>query len=191
MIVLTQRDREIIQAVTTLKALTSTQIERLFYSSQQAQSRRCKELVNHKNLKRFRINNWTPYIYYIGKKPAQIQSILAISEFYTLCIENNLNVTYIEREKRYEFDEGKFVIVPDALIVIECDGVEYEFFIEVDNTKELSTSKYYRAYMEYGFLPPPVISISDRKRRNVFDGLEIIKLKLNLSNFKEIFLSYF
>lgn len=191
MIVLTQRDREIIQAVTTLKALTSTQIERLFYSSQQAQSRRCKELVNHKNLKRFRINNWTPYIYYIGKKPAQIQSILAISEFYTLCIENNLNVTYVEREKRYEFDEGKFVIVPDALIVIECDGVEYEFFIEVDNTKELSTSKYYRAYMEYGFLPPPVISISDRKRRNVFDGLEIIKLKLNLSNFKEIFLSYF
>lgn len=191
MIVLTQRDREIIQAVTTLKALTSTQIERLFYSSQQAQSKRCKELVNHKNLKRFRINNWTPYIYYIGKKPAQIQSILAISEFYTLCIENNLNVTYVEREKRYEFDEGKFVIVPDALIVIECDGVEYEFFIEVDNTKELSTSKYYRAYMEYGFLPPPVISISDRKRRNVFDGLEIIKLKLNLSNFKEIFLSYF
>ena len=191
MIVLTQRDREIIQAVTTLKALTSTQIERLFYSSQQAQSKRCKELVNHKKLKRFRINNWTPYIYYIGKKPAQIQSILAISEFYTLCIENNLNVTYVEREKRYEFDEGKFVIVPDALIVIECDGVEYEFFIEVDNTKELSTSNYYRAYMEYGFLPPPVISISDRKRRNVFDGLEIIKLKLNLSNFKEIFLSYF
>lgn len=191
MIVLTQRDREIIQAVTTLKALTSTQIERLFYSSQQAQSKRCKELVNHKKLKRFRINNWTPYIYYIGKKPAQIQSILAISEFYTLCIENNLNVTYVEREKRYEFDEGKFVIVPDALIVIECDGVEYEFFIEVDNTKELSTSKYYRAYMEYGFLPPPVISISDRKRRNIFDGLEIIKLKLNLSNFKEIFLSYF
>ena len=191
MIVLTQRDREIIQAVTILKALTSTQIERLFYSSQQAQSKRCKELVNHKKLKRFRINNWTPYIYYIGKKPAQIQSILAISEFYTLCIENNLNVTYVEREKRYEFDEGKFVIVPDALIVIECDGVEYEFFIEVDNTKELSTSKYYRAYMEYGFLPPPVISISDRKRRNVFDGLEIIKLKLNLSNFKEIFLSYF
>ena len=191
MIVLTQRDREIIQAVTTLKALTSTQIERLFYSSQQAQSKRCKELVNHKKLKRFRINNWTPYIYYIGKKPAQIQSILAISEFYTLCIENNLNVTYVEREKRYEFDEGQFVIVPDALIVIECDGVEYEFFIEVDNTKELSTSKYYRAYMEYGFLPPPVISISDRKRRNVFDGLEIIKLKLNLSNFKEIFLSYF
>ena len=191
MVVLTQRDHEIIQAVTTLKALTSTQIERLFYSSQQAQSKRCKELVNHKKLKRFRINNWTPYIYYIGKKPAQIQSILAISEFYTLCIENNLNVTYVEREKRYEFDEGKFVIVPDALIVIECDGVEYEFFIEVDNTKELSTSKYYRAYMEYGFLPPPVISISDRKRRNVFDGLEIIKLKLNLSNFKEIFLSYF
>ena len=191
MIVLTQRDREIIQAVTTLKALTSTQIERLFYSSQQAQSKRCKELVNHKKLKRFRINNWTPYIYYLGKKPTQIQSILAISEFYTLCIENNLNVTYIEREKRYEFDEGKFVIVPDALIVIEHDGVEYEFFIEVDNTKELSTSKYYRAYMEYGFLPPPVISISDRKRRNIFDGLEIIKLKLNLTNFSEIFLSYF
>ena len=191
MVVLTQRDNEIIQAVTTLKALTSTQIERLFYSSQQAQSKRCKQLVNHKKLKRFRVNNWTPYIYYIGKKPSQLQSILAISEFYTLCVVNGLNVTYIEREKRYEFNDGEFVIVPDALIIIEYCGVEYEFFIEVDNTKELSTSKYYRAYMEYGFLPPPVISISDRKRRNIFDGLEIIKLKLNLSNFNEIFLSYF
>lgn len=191
MVVLTQRDNEIIQAVTTLKALTSTQIERLFYSSQQAQSKRCKQLVNHKKLKRFRVNNWTPYIYYIGKKPSQLQSILAISEFYTLCVVNGLNVTYIEREKRYEFNDGEFVIVPDALIIIEHCGVEYEFFIEVDNTKELSTSKYYRAYMEYGFLPPPVISISDRKRRNIFDGLEIIKLKLNLSNFNEIFLSYF
>lgn len=191
MIIMTQRDNDIIQAITTLKALTSTQIERLFYSSQPAQATRCKQLVNHKKLKRLRVNNWTPYVYYIGKKPVQLQSILAISEFYTLCITSGLNVTYIEREKRYEFNEGKFTLVPDAYINIEVDGVEYEFFIEVDNTKELSTAKYYRAYVEYGFLPPPVISISDRKRRNIFEGLEIIKLKLNLTDFKTGFLPYF
>ena len=33
MVVLTQRDNEIIQAVTTLKALTSTQIKKSFYLS--------------------------------------------------------------------------------------------------------------------------------------------------------------
>jgi len=68
--------------------------------------------------------------------------------------------------------------------------VEYEFFIEVDNTKELSTAKYYKAYKEYGFLPPPIISISDRRRRDIFKELEVIKLRLNLDDFEKTFLSY-
>jgi hypothetical protein len=182
---------KIINTVDTLRALTSTQIERLFYSSQQAQSHRCKQLVDHRKLKRFRENNWTPYIYYLGRRPAQLKSILAISEFYTLCMVNNLNVTYIEREKRISFNNDEFIIVPDAVITIESDGVEYEFFIEVDNTKELSTNKYYRAFKEYGFIPPPIVSISNRRRRNVFSELEVIKLKMDLSDFSNIFLQYF
>ena len=182
---------KIINTVDTLRALTSTQIERLFYSSQQAQSHRCKQLVDHRKLKRFRENNWTPYIYCLGRRPAQLKSILAISEFYTLCMVNNLNVTYIEREKRISFNNDEFIIVPDAVITIESDGVEYEFFIEVDNTKELSTNKYYRAFKEYGFIPPPIVSISNRRRRNVFSELEVIKLKMDLSDFSNIFLQYF
>ena len=191
MIQITDKDIKIINTVDTLRALTSTQIERLFYSSQQAQSHRCKQLVDHRKLKRFRENNWTPYIYYLGRRPAQLKSILAISEFYTLCMVNNLNVTYIEREKRISFNNDEFIIVPDAVITIESDGVEYEFFIEVDNTKELSTNKYYRAFKEYGFIPPPIVSISNRRRRNVFSELEVIKLKMDLSDFSNIFLQYF
>ena len=191
MIQITDKDMKIINTVDTLRALTSTQIERLFYSSQQAQSHRCKQLVDHRKLKRFRENNWTPYIYYLGRRPAQLKSILAISEFYTLCMVNNLNVTYIEREKRISFNNDEFIIVPDADITIESDGVEYEFFIEVDNTKELSTNKYYRAFKEYGFIPPPIVSISNRRRRNVFSELEVIKLKMDLSDFSNIFLQYF
>lgn len=191
MIQITDKDMKIINTVDTLRALTSTQIERLFYSSQQAQSHRCKQLVDHRKLKRFRENNWTPYIYYLGRRPAQLKSILAISEFYTLCIVNNLNVTYIEREKHISFNNDEFIIVPDAVITIESDGVEYEFFIEVDNTKELSTNKYYRAFKEYGFIPPPIVSISNRRRRNVFSELEVIKLKMDLSDFSNIFLQYF
>ena len=191
MIQITDKDIKIINTVDTLRALTSTQIERLFYSSQQAQSHRCKQLVDHRKLKRFRENNWTPYIYYLGRRPAQLKSILAISEFYTLCMVNNLNVNYIEREKHISFNNDEFIIVPDAVITIESDGVEYEFFIEVDNTKELSTNKYYRAFKEYGFIPPPIVSISNRRRRNVFSELEVIKLKMDLSDFSNIFLQYF
>lgn len=190
MIVMTQRDYDIIQTVDTLRILSATQIERLFYSSQQAQALRCKKLVNHKKLKRFRKDNWSPYLYYLGKKPKQIQSILATSEFYTRCITSGLNVTYIEREKPFVLGDGRFTLIPDAVITIEKDGVEYDFFIEVDNTKELSTAKYYKAYKEYGFLPPPVISISDRRRRDIFKELEVIKLRLNLDDFEKTFLSY-
>ena len=188
---MTQRDYEIIQTIDTLRLMSATQIERLFYSSQQAQSYRCKKLVDHKKLKRFRKDNWSPYLYYLGKKPKQVQSILAISEFYTRCITSNLNVTYIEREKRLVLEEGKFTLIPDAVITIEKDGVEYEFFIEVDNTKELTTAKYYRAFKEYGFLPPPIISISNRRRRDIFKELEVIKLKFTLEDFDKVFLNYF
>ena len=190
MIVMTQRDYDIIKTVDTLRILSATQIERLFYSSQQAQALRCKKLVDHKKLKRIRKDNWSPYLYYLGKKPKQIQSILATSEFYTRCITSGLNVTYIEREKPFILGNGKFTLIPDAVITIEKDGVEYEFFIEVDNTKELSTAKYYKAYKDYGFLPPPVISISDRRRRDIFKELEVIKLRLNLADFEKVFLSY-
>ena len=190
MIVMTQRDYDIIQTVDTLRILSATQIERLFYSSQQAQALRCKKLVDHKKLKRIRKDNWSPYLYYLGKKPKQIQSILATSEFYTRCITSGLNVTYIEREKPFVLGDGRFTLIPDAVIIIEKDGVEYEFFIEVDNTKELSTAKYYKAYKEYGFLPPPIISISDRRRRDIFEELEVIKLRLNLDDFEKTFLSY-
>lgn len=191
MIIMTQRDYDIIQTVDTLRLLSATQIEKLFYSSQQAQSSRCKKLVDHKKLKRFRKDNWSPYLYYLGKKPKQVQSILAISEFYTKCITNGFNVIYIEREKPFVFGEGKFTLIPDAVITIEKDNVEYEFFIEVDNTKELTTAKYYRAFKEYGFLPPPIISISNRRRRDIFKELEVIKLKLDLEDFERVFMSYF
>ena len=190
MIVMTQRDYDIIQTVDTLRILSATQIERLFYSSQQAQALRCKKLVDHKKLKRIRKDNWSPYLYYLGKKPKQIQSILATSEFYTRCITSGLNVTYIEREKPFVLGDGRFTLIPDAVITIEKDGVEYEYYIEVDNTKELSTAKYYKAYKEYGFLPPPIISISDRRRRDIFKELEVIKFRLNLDDFEKTFLSY-
>ena len=173
-----------------MRALTASQIQRLFYSSQQAQAKRCKQLVDHKKLKRLRINNWTPYIYYLKKKPKQLTSILAISEFYTLCKTKGVNITYFEREKRYEFGNGEFILIPDAVMTIQKDGVTYDFFIEVDNTKELSTSKYYRAYKQYQYIPPPIISISNRRRRGVFDELELIKLKMDLSDFDMVFLPY-
>ena len=191
MIVMTQRDYDIIQTVDTLRILSATQIERLFYSSQQAQSSRCKKLVDHKKLKRFRKDNWSPYLYYLGRKPKQVQSILAISEFYTKCITSGLNVLYIEREKPYFLGDGKFTLIPDAVVIIENKGTEYEFFIEVDNTKELTTAKYYRAFKEFNCLPPPIISISNRRRRDIFKEREVIKLRLSLDDFERVFLSYF
>ena len=100
------------------------------------------------------------------------------------------NLESVAREKRYEFGNGEFILIPDAVMTIQKDGVAYDFFIEVDNTKELSTSKYYRAYKQYQYIPPPIISISNRRRRGVFDELELIKLKMDLSDFDTVFLPY-
>lgn len=189
MIVLSKKDIELIETVEILKVMTSSQIQRLFFYHKPNQCRRCKQLVNHKKLKCFKQGLGQENIYYYKRKPVrQLKSMLAVSELYVQLVELgkelNFEVKTFSREYTVQIDET-FQIRPDAYFILTKNDKEYDFFVEVDNTKEFSSDKYYRM-IKMGKYPPPILSISNRKRI-IYDGMDVIKIKLDLSDFKEIF----
>lgn len=181
MIRLQKRDMELIETLNTLKVLTSSQIQRLFFDNlQPAQSRRCKQLVNHKHIKCCNQGVWQENLYYIKKKPTQqLKSMLLLSEFYVLLKENNVNINYFQRE----------YIIPhtnircDAYMIFERDDFEYEIIIEVDLT-HWDGWKYEKELMK-GTKFPPLIYISPCKRK-YNENLEAYYIKKDFSNFKDI-----
>lgn len=191
-ITMTKKDIELINTVKNLKVMSSSQIERLFYHHKQNQSRRCKQLVNHKKLKCFRNGFASENIYYYKRKPTQqLKSMLIVSEFYVRLVELSRNCDAIVKQFSREYSvqiDNCFTIRPDAYFIFQKDGIEFEFFLEVDNRKDFSGDKYYKA-IKLGYTPPPIISVSNRKRQ-VYGNMEVLKIKLNLSDFDEVMTSY-
>lgn len=188
-IVITKKDEEIINTVKNLKVIKSSQLQRLFFSHQQSQSRRCKQLVNHKKIKCYKEGYGSEMIYYCKRRPTQqVKSMLTVSEFYVnlmeIRLQLNFNVVQFTREYSVEVSKD-FTIRPDAYFVLEKDGIEFEYFLEVDRAKEFSADKYFKA-MKLGYTPPPIISVSNRKRK-IYDGMYVIKMKLDLSDFEKVF----
>lgn len=187
-VTLSKKDIEMIETIKLLKVMTSSQIQRLFFNHKSNQCRRCRQLVDAKKLKSFREGFGKPTIYYYKRKPTQqLTSMLIISEVYLLLHEMGYNIKEFQREYVVEVTD-KFTIRPDAYFIVVKDEIEFEFFVELDRTKELSSDKYYKA-MKLGYYSPPIISISNR-RRQIYDGMDVLKVKLDLSNFREIITSY-
>ena len=172
MIKTTKRDLEIIALLNKLKVLSSTQLQRLFFNGHSShQSRRCKQLVNHKKIKVYRKSVYEENIYYLKSKPRQQEkSMLLLSEFYTQLIVNEINVVDIKREYTIE------KIRADAFITIEKDGFYFDYLIEVDLT-HWNGLKYLKVEQPL----PPIISISPYKRSYPKE-LEVYYVNKDFSN---------
>ena len=88
-------------------------------------------------------------------------------------------VKEFKREHRITLED--FTVITDAYILIEYKGREYEYLLELENNKSFNYKKYYKLEQE-GVLVPPIIVCTDRKVYNYCKYLEIIKVKLNLSD---------
>lgn len=174
MISTTQRDLEIIQTLNMLKIMTSSQIQRLFfYGNQSHQSRRCRQLVNHKKIKVYRKSVYEENVYYIKKKPKQQEkSMLLLSEFYVRLKTSGINIVNFQRE----YTIGK--VRADGFMTIEREGFEYDFLIEIDLT-HCDGFKYLKIKEPL----PPIISISPYKRKYP-QQLEVYHISKTFSDFK-------
>lgn len=175
MISTTNRDLQIIKTLEMLKIMTSSQLQRLFFNGNQShQSRRCRQLVNHKKIKVYRNSVYEENIYYLKRKPRQQEkSMLLLSEFYVNLITNGVNVTEFKREYTLE------KIRADGFMSIRRKGFDYDFLIEVDLT-HFDGFKYLKVKNPL----PPIISISPYKRPYPKE-LEVYHIKKDFSNFKD------
>ena len=69
--------------------------------------------------------------------------------------------------------------------MIEYKEGECEYLLELENNKNFNYKKYYKLEVE-GVFVPPIIVCTDRRVYNYCKNLEIIKVKLNLSDMKKV-----
>ena len=188
---MTARDEELIETLKMLKIMTSSQIERLFFSHKSAQCRRCRQLVKHKKIKCHKDNDkpWEEVKYYYKRMPRQqVKSMLTVSEFYVRMKTLGIEIVDFQREYSIEIEKD-FVIRPDARIIVKHKDRDYEFLVEVDNTKCFSADKYYKA-IKSGFKCPPIIAISNHPIR-VYSGMHVIKMDMSFKKFDKFIEEYF
>lgn len=180
-IILTDRDKEIIQFLKDFKVATTTTISDLYFnSSLRPCQRRLKYLCEHGYIKSYQQNVITEKLHYVRKKPVNLKHALILSEFISKLKLNNIEV--LKYKVPYKLDN----VIADAFIAIRVNNNNLIYFVEVENTKQFNLEKYEKLYYSRNWkevfpIFPGIIVISDKiiKVNNKFN---IISIKLNLSD---------
>lgn len=184
-IVLTERDKQIIDFLSEYKCATTTTISNIFFNgSKRPTTRRLKLLREHGLINSAQEFVCLEQIHYINKKPKQIKHTIIETNFISKLYENNIEILKLKKE----FKIGN--VRSDLLLVCKIDNKALIYFIEVCNTKPFDTNKYIRLkdsnyWKEYFPVFPSIIVISDKP---ITDSkyLNIISLNLSLNNFNKI-----
>jgi hypothetical protein len=175
---LVQRDLEIIDFISTFKAVSSKHIQQVFKISPTVANRRLREVIKTNEIKRIRDNFTMNYLYYV-EKPTKHKLIVA--DFYSQLI-NQCEIIKFERE--FKVDN----IQPDVFCECKKNGYRYLMFVEVQlSNVEVNIQKYEDCFSSGQWknifsIFPRIIVISD-KRYNIYSKLTIIQID---SEFKEI-----
>ena len=103
-------------------------------------------------------------------------------------ILNSMKINNIEILK-YKVPYKISDVIADAFIAMRVNNQNYIYFVEVENTKKFDLNKYEKLYYsrfwkEMFPVFPSIIVITDKKI-NMNEKLNIIDIKLDLSNLKE------
>lgn len=198
---LTNRDIKIIEFLKEFRVASTSDLIELFNFNQPNCNRRMKQLMEEfKDIKKTEYNPTYNFyndkykcklknenVYYWKRKSKSIEHDLLINKFYIELLQqskdNNFIVKEFNRENRITLDD--FTVIADAYILIEYKGKEYEYLLELENQKNFNYKKYYKLETENIFVPP-VIVCTDRRVYNYCKNLEIIKVKLNCSDIKNL-----
>lgn len=197
---LTDRDKMVIEFIKEFRVASTSDLINLFRFNQPNCNRRMKQLMEEfKELKKIEYNPTYNFyndkykaklknenVYYWKKKSKSIEHDLLINKFYIELLQqskdNNFTIKEFNREHRITLDN--FTVIADAYILIEYKNQEYEYLLELENCKDWNYKKYYKLETE-GVLVPPIVICTNRRVCNYCKNLEIIKVKLNLSDIKK------
>ena len=170
--IVTDRDKLVLEFIEQFKIATTDTIQLLFYPSLRITQRRLKLLVDNKLLKRDR-DTFTSQFYYYIKKPRQLKHSLLLTDFYR----------ELHKISKIELFKNEFIIEDirsDGFVAYEYKSKKEIAFIEVElSNKGLDLEKYERLYKsskykKYFPIFPNIIIISNKSIPKT--KLKIIKI---------------
>jgi hypothetical protein len=157
------RDRRILRFIETFGCATTGQLRGLFFP--EVSLRRCQQrlarLVEQKRLARDRDYLSTDFLYFVGKKPKEIEHMLARVDYY---------ISLTRRFKLCEFTpEYSFSgLRADAYYEVWQNGDARPYFLEVQLSANFNQQKYEALYYLGAWKEkwaefPPVVVLSDKR----------------------------
>lgn len=194
--IITDRDRKIINYIDKVGFATSKNLAELFFKNGSKNYyivalNRLNQLMNEGriNMTPARIsNNGRPMnLYYAGNKPSNksLKHALALADFSAELTKNDVDILSLERE----YYASKSVRA-DGLYKVIYNNKKRLFLVEFDITKKFTITKYEYLYSSGEWKDnfkkfPRIVSISDEKSPEG-SRLNIIRLNSNLDNINKL-----
>lgn len=188
MLYIKRRDYRVIRFIENFNCATTSQIHRLFFGD--VTLRACQDrlalLAGWNHLTRERESAYTDYLYYIGKRPAQIAHDLARVDAY---ISLDAHFQIAEFVPEYQIDDVR----ADAYFTVYQNGFNVPFFLEVQISPNFRQEKYEKLYMSGAWVDkwpefPSVLVLSDNKIRLHSENVRFIQLPLKGGDFNALLL---
>ncbi len=175
--ILQDRDNKIVNFLQICPA-DSDVLQRLFFTGKRTCNERLRKLTDYGYIKRWRCNVNNNYIYYVKRKPEQIDHCNYIAKSYLWVQEHGYSIEKFKREVSVE--DLRF----DALIKIRDRDKEGYLIIEVElsnNNINKKLMKYEdlflsRKYKKYFEVMPKLLYVSNRKVQS--DILDIVNVSI-------------
>lgn len=147
MIVLTERDKAIIEFISNCPSRSDIICETFFKNSLVCCQKRLKLLVEYDFLKRDREFTSQHYIYYTKKRPRQIEHTLQISKYYSKLLLEGKNVVKFSINRPISQK-----LITDAIIAIqERDKIKmYLLEVEISSNNVNPKLQKYQSFYESG-----------------------------------------
>ena len=185
--ILTDRDKKILELVEQLKVVDVFTVDNILFKNTKCNrvcQRRLTTLSEFNRIKRWRQNQISSYIYYLGRKPGNIDHALLISHFVAYIHKLGGDIVKLKRE--WLISEG---IRVDLFIAYKLNDKNYIAIVEAENTKNFDSKyekleEYYlsNSYKELFPTMPKVICITDKAFKLGVLDVVIIDTKFNNIN---------
>lgn len=168
------RDERIITLIKEGKAFTRGQIQALMFSKLKEGKRRCQHrlaaLSGQQRIKKWERSKLEPTIYYVDRKPKQIDHILLINDVYVSLMIQKHSWHSVEFYWKYPVLD---VLIADALIIIytkpDKQGKKV-FFLEVERhpSKRFDKDTKYLDAFKRGWTKEPWSRIEQRNGKDTY-----------------------
>lgn len=199
MIILGDRDKQILRHIEEWEFATIKQIADIFYPQQKygydLARKRLNLLVDNQKLLKYRDIDSNINVYTLEKAKNRRKSDFILMDFYAKLTLEGADILLFEKEYN-KFMDGK--MRPDAFIVIKIEGWLLYLFVEVQTRHaKVDLGKYERLFVSNEFqekfqtnIFPTIVIIEDVVHKDQYksDNFKVVQIDSDMSGFPKIFM---